>query len=326
MGIASVLAWLAATASPPSVAIDVHTTPATVALGEGAVWATAPYGAEGRVMHIDPARNQVAASIPTPGSPSAIAAGLGAVWVTGTYVRRGDVLHRIDPAANRVVASLSLPGRFAGQVALGMGSVWVVVSDRRRTLLSLVQVDPATSQVVRTTPVARRWAADQLIVRAGSAWLLTRAGEVLRYDLDKGRLVARVDAHARGMALGPRGLWIATTGSAQRIDMRTNEPVSPGVALPGAKLAPLFVGRRRVWLGGHDEQDRSVAYRLDTRSARIDRFIRLRSGLHLGMTFDPSRHALWLARVSSDVLRVDLAGRRGREAHQRRGARGWVER
>jgi hypothetical protein len=293
--------------SPHRVAANLPGTPGRVAVGAGGVWATAPYGEQGHVMRIDPVRNRIAASITLRRLPFEIAAGAGAVWVTGNQVRGEDVLYRIDASTNRLLATIALPGRFAGPLALGAGGVWVVVSDRRRTLLTLVRVDPATNEVVRTVPVARRWVADDLVLRDGSAWLLTRAGEVLRLDLRANRLADRIDAHARSIGAGPGGLWMTRPGLAQEID--ENGPGCPGIAVPGLELTPLLVGRRRVWLGGHDADDRSVAIRLDPRTSRIDRVLRMGSAIYTGMTLDPDRHAIWIARVTGDLLRVDLARR-----------------
>jgi hypothetical protein len=265
---------------PPIVRVDVPGTPARMAVGAGALWVAEPYGDPGRVLRVNRATNRVVAKIPLERAPSDIAAGADAIWVTGTDVRGGDVLYRIDASTDRVVATIALPGRFAGPLALGDESVWVVVTDRRRTLLTLVRVDPATSAVASAVPVARRWVADELAIRDGAAWLLTRAGEVLRFDLGARRVVERGDV-----------------------------PACPDVLVPVAKLTPLLAGRRHVWLGGRDGRDRTVAYRLDRSTGRVDRKLRLGSAIYTGMTADARSHTLWIARARGDLLRVDLARR-----------------
>jgi YVTN family beta-propeller protein len=112
--------------------------------GFGSVWVTntgAPRTAEpGSVQRIDPATNQVTATIPVGPVPRFLAAGEGGVWT----LNQGDgTVSRIDPASNKTVATIGaeVPGG-GGDIAAGAGRVWVRAS---RVLLSAI--DPATNRV-----------------------------------------------------------------------------------------------------------------------------------------------------------------------------------
>jgi virginiamycin B lyase len=74
--------------------VTVGDTPASIAVGEGAVW-VANQG-DGTVSRIDPATNEVTASVPAEGCWN-VAVGGGQVWVpigdhTEGFVRRGKLI------------------------------------------------------------------------------------------------------------------------------------------------------------------------------------------------------------------------------------------
>lgn len=81
---------------------------------------------EGTVSHVDPATNEVVATISVglPIDGGDIAAGAGAVWVRGV----GMLLMRIDPKTDRVTDVYGPPSG-SGGVAVGEGAVWVTAHD-----------------------------------------------------------------------------------------------------------------------------------------------------------------------------------------------------
>jgi serine/threonine-protein kinase len=101
---------------------------------------------------------QVAARITLPAGPRArheprryngVAVGAGSVWVVGDT--RDPTLWRVDPATQRVVATIALP--FAPlDVAAGSDSVWLV--NRRDD--KVVRIDPNGEGVVRTIQIGNR--------------------------------------------------------------------------------------------------------------------------------------------------------------------------
>jgi hypothetical protein len=69
------------------------------------------------------------------------------------------------------------------------------------------------------------------------------------------------------------------------------------------------VGRRLVWFGGYGRSGGPIAFSVEPESGQIERFVRLGRFDYSGMAFDPHRRALWVAKASGGVLRVDLARR-----------------
>lgn len=326
LGIGTVVAALAVAASGGSIDLGGH--PGQLALDRGGVWA-AVYKARDRglAVRVDPATNRVTARIRLRGSPFELEAGAGAVWATGNFTRREDVLHRIDPATERVVATVPLPGRHAGPLATGAGSVWVVVSNAQATSYSLVRIDSGTNRVADTWPLraaSHRWV-QRIAVGHGAVWLLALRlgrrwelpGDVIRFDPRTGGTAA-IEARALTMGLGPGGLWVTgctvcrshrTSYFARRIDTSTNKLAGRRIVRTGVGFGPLFVGRSRVWFGGYGRSSQTVAFRLDPQTGRIDRFLRLGTDLYTDMAFDSRARRLWVARATGSLLRVDLRGR-----------------
>lgn len=151
----------------------------SVAAGEGGVWVVST---SNELIKIDPATNEVVGSWPLPSGAAAVRAGLGSLWVT---VSTADQVLRIDPtdptsqtpidvgsfprflavgedavwvmnqrdgsvtrvaADGSVVATIKLSAPIqGGDIAVGGGSVWVQPGGDL-----LVQIDPATNEVVAT--------------------------------------------------------------------------------------------------------------------------------------------------------------------------------
>ena len=86
-----------------------------------------------------------ALAIPLAFVPGAIAAGSGAVWVTSLL---DDTVSRIDPASNRITATIHV-GRGVAGIAAGEGGVWVASSFDD----TVSRIDPLTNRVVARIPV-----------------------------------------------------------------------------------------------------------------------------------------------------------------------------
>ena len=129
----------------------------------------------GSVQRIDPATNQVVATIPVGPTPRFLAAGERGVWT----LNQGDgTVSRVDPKTNTVTATIAVgvPGG-GGDIDAGGGAVWVRAS---RVLLSVI--DPRSNRVVeRLGPVAGsgavRVAGNAVWVTAhdiGTVWVVRR--------------------------------------------------------------------------------------------------------------------------------------------------------
>jgi streptogramin lyase len=157
--------------------------PINVAVADETVWVLAQTP-DRALFAVDPATNTVTRSIPAPADSQVVAAGAGSLWVLtvrelvridsadGTVLARipasefpfmladgeegiwadfaeaRETIVQVDPVTNDVVTKTALPptGRFAiwrGGVSFGGGFVW---SNSPGALL--VQIDPATAEIV----------------------------------------------------------------------------------------------------------------------------------------------------------------------------------
>jgi streptogramin lyase len=189
------------TTSPPVVGLTV---------GAGAVWAATTGG---QLLRIDPRTARLAASLAVPATDVAIDyTGVWVAWCCDAGASAG-LLRRIDPAGNRVVATVRLPGG-ADAVGLGAGGVWV------RSPAGLVwRVDPASGRVVATI----RFPHDAGSGEPGGAVAVTRdgvwvsdpaSGRVWRIDPRRNRLTGeRWEADGSDLAVSADGVVWASTGT-----------------------------------------------------------------------------------------------------------------
>jgi YVTN family beta-propeller protein len=119
--------------------------PTSIVAGYGSMWVASDSGS---VVRIDPRTNEVATTISTKGSPYRLAVGRDAVWVAH---RSDHLLSRIDPATDRVVASVALPERGSNGLAVTSDAVWVGAENG---MVSRINSD--TNQVVTTIRTAIR--------------------------------------------------------------------------------------------------------------------------------------------------------------------------
>ena len=88
------------------------------------------------------------ARVEVTGNPQRLTFGYGAVWVTNA----NGTVSRIDPASNRVVATIRMPrpGHHPEAIAAGAGMVWVAASAG-----SVWRIDPASNRVVGKVDTGR---------------------------------------------------------------------------------------------------------------------------------------------------------------------------
>lgn len=120
-----------------------------VAVGEGAVWVTAPE--DGLLLRVDPATLEVSDHAEGLAQPAWVATGEGGIWVlSGVWSEpdrpEGDgSVTRVDPETGEIVARIRVdeePGE-AGDIEVGEGLVW---AKTQYTLLA--GIDPDTNAVV----------------------------------------------------------------------------------------------------------------------------------------------------------------------------------
>ena len=241
-----------ATSEKPTIALPA--TPTRLAVTEDAVWVLTP--ADNSVSRIDPATNQVVATIPVGRAPSGLAVGAGAVWVS----RRSDAaVVRIDPATNQVVATIPV-GRAPGAMTVAGGVVWVALSER-----GLGRIDPTSnrSTVVRVP----RCCAGELAAGEGALWVANRVdGTLVRVDPGTGRVAARVllpgtaEQRPHQVAVGEGAVWVTSAsprrGTANllwRVNPASNQVIGTldlGPTSAGGMPNSVAAGDGAVWVGG----------------------------------------------------------------------------
>ena len=150
----------------------------------------------------------------------------GALWVPNV----GDgTLMRVDPATNRVVATIDLGANHAqvveGQdlyilmpsapvaVAASDTAIWVTRNASRsptERTRDVLRIDPATNAIVATTPLEA--SPDMLALSEGAVWVISReAGLVLRVDTATNQVVATIAVdQPLSVSVGDGAVWVVS--------------------------------------------------------------------------------------------------------------------
>jgi virginiamycin B lyase len=100
-----------------------------------------------------------------------------AVWVAGT---KPYAVLRIDPATNKIVASIKISGEACSGLAFGFGSVWAPICGAKP---ALVRIDTATNAISATLSVAPAGPEGGIATSDDSVWLVTDSnGTLARID------------------------------------------------------------------------------------------------------------------------------------------------
>ena len=150
----------------PAGTLHVGTGPADLLFADGSIWVAG----QGFIARLDPADGHEQARIAVPAKvigPAQLAAGAGSIWVA--YQGQATV-QRIDPSANRVIATIGLSGAASGGgIAVAGGYVWAsIVSQERRG--HVLVIDPRTDRV-SGPPAAVGTGPGRLHTGLGSVWV-----------------------------------------------------------------------------------------------------------------------------------------------------------
>jgi YVTN family beta-propeller protein len=100
-----------------------------------------------------------------------------AVWITTT---RPYSLRRIDPATNKVIASVRLSGEACSGLEFGFGSIWAPVCGKKP---ALVRVDARTNKISAVLPIAPAGREGGIAASGDSIWMVTdKKGTLTRID------------------------------------------------------------------------------------------------------------------------------------------------
>jgi len=111
------------------------------------------------------------------GSADWVLLGDRTVWVAGS---RPFSLQRIDPATNRVIANIELPGEACSGLELAFGSIWGPLCTKEP---SLARLDLATNKISAMLTVGPAAPEGGIAASGDSIWIVTGAGgELSRID------------------------------------------------------------------------------------------------------------------------------------------------
>ena len=100
-----------------------------------------------------------------------------AVWVAST---KPFAVVRIDPATNKIVASVRIPGEACSGLASGFGSIWAPICGKKP---GLVRIDADQNAIRATLPIVPAGPEGGIAASDDSVWLVTdRNGTLLRID------------------------------------------------------------------------------------------------------------------------------------------------
>jgi hypothetical protein len=184
------------------------------AAGGDAIWATLRSPSSG-LLRVDAASARVVAVIPVVSvAPAAVsdtgsAAGVWVVCCGGeTYLGTGQLI-RVNPATNRVVARIALPG-LPDAVGVGASGVWV-----RGAAGPIWRVDPVSNRVVATVQVPHSLGGTQgsVLVGRDAVWVSDPASATaIRIDPRSNRISGRVGVAGRALAAASDGTVVGASG------------------------------------------------------------------------------------------------------------------
>ena len=177
--------------------------PYGIATGAGAVWVTIGVtgGDSGMVIRIDPATNQVVASIEVERWPAQVVATDNALWVTHSVTPH---VTRIDPTTNVVSATLNLDCPTVG-LAADAAAVWAACV----AVPVLLRIDPLTNQVVARIAVG--YHSEGVTLGPNGLWVTSNAEDTLTWIDPYTNLAARVYSvglSPLGVAAAQDELWV----------------------------------------------------------------------------------------------------------------------
>jgi sugar lactone lactonase YvrE len=306
--------------------LPANTSAGDIAVGAGSVWAEGwPSKGGGdnsltrnSLIRIDPATDQIIATIPVPAG--SVVATNDAVWVTG------EGLHRIDPSTNTIIADVAMPGGVSAIVATD-GGVWAVVIGPSSEG-ALVRVDPATNEIVAKIPLGSEITGyqDQVLVGAGSVWVLgvrwngkdegseEYGGDLIRVDPSTDQVVDRIPVDGFQMAVGDDAVWVKFPQDGvfdssdeqwlwTKVDVSTDEPSAP-FRLDAGSLD--LITPEALWSVDYDDADRVRVARFDPNTHELQARSDPIPSYFSGAVIDPTTGSVWISTMET-ITRVDIA-------------------
>jgi DNA-binding beta-propeller fold protein YncE len=214
----------------------------------------------------------VVARIAVDDSPRQVLLAADGLWVVGERA-----LYRIDPASNRVAATIPVGTATAAPATLALDGATASVPAGTST--SLWRVDRAANRVAGRIRLGRKLLGPVgVAARDGIVWVSCcafqhgprPAGMLLRVDTRRDRVVGRVPIAAGPLAVtaGAGAVWVATArGGVLRLDPASGRVVGWVALAAGSRVEAITATPGAVW--AVDTGDHRLL-RLDPGSGRVD--------------------------------------------------------
>jgi virginiamycin B lyase len=201
-----------------------------------------------------------------PGAPDWMAIG-DQVWVSN---EPKNTVTRIDPVANRIMATITVGAAPCSGLAIGFGSLWVPNCGDR----TLSRLDLTTAKASATIPQTIADSEGGIATGAGSFWIMVDAkGTLARIDPATNAVTATIPIApgSFAVAFGDEAVWITSTtrNLLTRVNPKTNK-VETTIPV-GRQPRFLAVGEGSVWtLNQGDGTISRVDMKTNTRVATIE--------------------------------------------------------
>ena len=241
------------------------------------------------------------AKFSVPGFPDWIAIG-DSVWISN---KPKDILSRLDPRTNKVVATISTGKAPCAGLAMGFGSLWVPNCGDG----SVWRFDAQTANVIAKISTGIADTEGTIAAGEGSIWMPSSASGVLaRIDPSTNKIVARIQVPPGSFAamVGEDAVWLTCTKSnlVSRVDAKTQKIIATIPVGPSPRF--LAVGLGAVWT--LNQGDGSVT-RIDPATNKVTATIAVNVPGE-GGDIDTGEGAVWVTAIGKPISRIDPATNR----------------
>jgi len=232
----------------PAGTVHVGVGPADLLVADGSLWVAG----RGFIARLNPVNGREQARLPMPAKVigrAQLAAGAGSIWVAYQGQRQ---VQRIDPSADRVIATIGLHGAASGGgITVAGGYVWASIDNQGRRGHVLV-IDPRTDRV-SGPPAAVGTGPGRLQAGLGSVWVQnTSSPNATASRIDPGTRAVQLLSISGDLTAGLGHVWGLGSpfGRGPTVLYRYTPGARPA-ELPGAPfprgIAVTF-GAGRVWV------------------------------------------------------------------------------
>jgi virginiamycin B lyase len=226
-----------------------------------------------------------------------------AVWVAST---KPYAVLRIDPATNKILARVRIPGEACSGLAFGFASVWTPVCGKKP---ALVRVDATKNAISATIPIAPAGSEGGIAASDDSVWMVSdKSGTLVRVDPSSNNVRERIliPPGSFNPVFSGGTVWITGVES----DVLTAVDAISGKVLAsipvGSKPRFLTAGAGSIWT--LNQGDGTVS-RVDEKSIKVIATIHAGipgTGGDIGWGAD----SVWLSVFDVPLTRVDAATNR----------------